>query len=284
MSKNLLIAIPLVLLTGGLIFSQTFAPIGTKWGYDFANPGGGGSQYFESVGDTTIQGKSCQKLATRTVNFICPTCIWTTKGMSLLHENNDSLYTFYGNSFHLLFSYKLNVGDTLTLDNNQKHLVVRKVDTLISGQRLKKWQLRDVCSNTIYGQHWQSFVEKIGAFSGFIGLNYYCFSDPTDIHLCSFSTENVQIGGSCQFTNTKDMTNTVSISISPNPVNDYLSIYVNTQNFLTLKIFDSMGKCQKTAVYTEGGIVDVSQLSKGIYFLQLIDNKGFVIQKKFVKI
>jgi hypothetical protein len=265
-----------------LLNAQTFAPIGTKWGYNFATAGGGGSFYLESVGDTVIQGKTCRKLASKTVNVICPTCQWTTLGTRVFYEANDSLFAVYNTGFTFLFSYRLAIGDTLKLRNNQNYVLVRKVDTLISGQTLKKWQMRSICSDPRYGKLLSDFVEKIGDMNGYIGLNYYCFSDPEYIQLCSFSLNNIQINGFCQFTNTREVLSQNAVSLSPNPA--FNSLKIETKHpFQQLKIYDSVGKMFQNGFYTEGGVLDISALPKGLFILQLTDNVGLVVNRKFIK-
>ena len=262
--------------------AQTFASIGTKWGYDYATPGGGGSKYLESVGDTLIEGKICRKLDYKEVSYICPTCQGIYCGTRIFYENNDSLFAVYGTEFRFLFSYRLAIGDTLKLKYNQNYVLVRKVDTLISGQTLKKWQMQSICSDPRYGKSLHNFVEKIGDLNGYIGLNYYCLSDPEYVSLCAFSSGNIQIGGICQYTNTKDITSAANISISPNPASSTLKVASN-HAFKDIKIYDSAGKMYKNAFYTEGVSLDISTLPKGLYFLQLTDKEEFRVHRTFVK-
>lgn len=68
-----------------------------------------------------------------------------------------------------------------------------------------------------------------------------------------------------------------SITLYPNPVDSIL--YLTKPG--VIKIFNSVGQLVKDA---KGDAVDVSALSKGIYFIMILDNNGKVIQKsKIIK-
>ncbi len=71
----------------------------------------------------------------------------------------------------------------------------------------------------------------------------------------------------------------VQISLYPNPTNG--SLYIESQNAITgdLTVIDIQGRIVKT--FAVSTIVDVSQLTAGLYFLK-ISSEGEVITKKFI--
>ena len=71
-----------------------------------------------------------------------------------------------------------------------------------------------------------------------------------------------------------------NLSIYPNPVNSQLSID-SEEKIETIAITDIMGKTIETIV-TPNNTIDVSYLTKGVYFLQVKTDKGW-INKKFIK-
>lgn len=252
-------------------------------GYNYASPGGGGSYYLEAVADTIIAGKLCRKLVTQNIFFICPTCLSYSKSVRFIHENQDSLFSVTTNgNLSLIFRYNLQIGDTFSYSPTIKYLVTRKVDTLISGQTLKKWQLKSLCSDTRYNDQFNVFVEKIGSLNNILSLGYYCFSDAEYYNLCTFSSGNIQVGTRCDYTKTNDLTDNIPIKIHPNPTSSFLNIETE-HPFSDFKVFDLAGKLIQKGVYTEGGSLDVSRLAQGVYFLQLIDKQQFTIYQKFVK-
>ncbi len=75
-------------------------------------------------------------------------------------------------------------------------------------------------------------------------------------------------------------------SIHPNPTTDKLYITAtNTRENLTLKIFNLEGKLlsNQTLVVANQTSIDISNLSSGIYFLNIEDKNGNTTIKKFIK-
>ena len=73
---------------------------------------------------------------------------------------------------------------------------------------------------------------------------------------------------------------TDNFSVSPNPVQDYISISgIEPQ---TITLYDAIGRIVLTQTdYTNS--IDVSHLPQGLYFLHIISDKGTVFTKKFLK-
>ncbi len=77
----------------------------------------------------------------------------------------------------------------------------------------------------------------------------------------------------------EEMKNTLAIEVYPNPVNKKLTILNQGLSIRKIKIYDLFGQLQDESTRNE---IDVSNLSPGIYFLELqTENGNFV--KKFVK-
>jgi hypothetical protein len=73
-----------------------------------------------------------------------------------------------------------------------------------------------------------------------------------------------------------------SITIYPNPTNSTLFIKSETNNLLQYQILNAIGQTiQKENV--KGNSIDASSLQKGIYFIQVKDEKGKLFITKFIK-
>lgn len=74
-----------------------------------------------------------------------------------------------------------------------------------------------------------------------------------------------------------------SVSVYPNPVNDYLTIYLNPVNSVTavIELYDITGKNLYTAEYTanENRQLDMSGFQSGIYFLKVADGNTITTRK-----
>lgn len=74
--------------------------------------------------------------------------------------------------------------------------------------------------------------------------------------------------------------------ISPNPANEYIHISNVTssdQNELSYIVTDIMGKTVLQGTLSDNNNITISDLSKGIYMLQVIDNGVYGAPKKFIK-
>jgi len=74
-----------------------------------------------------------------------------------------------------------------------------------------------------------------------------------------------------------------AITIYPNPVASILTI-TNMNGIETIRISNILGETMENIkVSKENATINVSQLSKGIYFISLFDNNGIIESRKFVK-
>jgi hypothetical protein len=86
-------------------------------------------------------------------------------------------------------------------------------------------------------------------------------------------------------------TTTSSLSLSPNPAQSFVNLVVNnaTTGKMKVLIFDATGKAQKTIEYSKAQFdfrqqIDVTGLSQGVYYMQIVlDGKSLPTQK-FVKL
>ena len=101
----------------------------------------------------------------------------------------------------------------------------------------------------------------------------------TDINACSNTAEITMVVSSC--TGINEVSNTASFTVYPNPTNSTLTI--NTKAiYSSIQIVNTLGQLIFTKEKSTS--LNVSSLPSGIYFIQLLDNKGSIIGKeKFVK-
>ena len=68
----------------------------------------------------------------------------------------------------------------------------------------------------------------------------------------------------------------------PNPTNNFIKITQIGSERVTYKIYNLMGELVKSSVMDNGGVIDVSGLSKGVYNIQF-NTKRRLENKQFVK-
>jgi hypothetical protein len=70
------------------------------------------------------------------------------------------------------------------------------------------------------------------------------------------------------------------ITVAPNPSNGIFTIYKNSQTPITaVSVFDSSAKKIREIKYEEGHNIDLSGLSKGMYFLEIANGTDKVVKK-----
>jgi fibronectin-binding autotransporter adhesin len=75
-----------------------------------------------------------------------------------------------------------------------------------------------------------------------------------------------------------------TIEMYPVPAKDELTITTNIQTIKEVKVYNSMGKLEFRQAASSGKVsVDVQRLKTGIYMLEVLNENGDVIQKKFLK-
>lgn len=125
--KHLILTL-LIGCTGLLTFSQTndWAPVGAKWVYNYIYCNTDpycGYAIFESIGDTTILGKTCRKVRREEVLLDSNDTFWATGSSfysdSILFIYEDSgqvnVYDKVNSEFFTLYDFSLGAGDSLII-------------------------------------------------------------------------------------------------------------------------------------------------------------------------
>ena len=85
--------------------------------------------------------------------------------------------------------------------------------------------------------------------------------------------------------NVKEIDNTFNITLFPNPTSNILNYNIVEQNTIekyNICIYDMYGKLNFIKQSTNQGSIDVSNYSKGIYFMRISNSKGIIQNKKFI--
>ena len=284
------------------VFTQTsaqlptnFAPIGTRWEYNFFSYGQSFGKFtYESEGDTLINGVTHRIIKTtrKTRCDFPPTCEFTTTiSKNYFTIRNDSLLSLTANGYRFAFNFGYRVGDSINLlyANVRKAAVTRTSDTLISGKRLKFWEIRQTCTAT--RQRYGKIYELIGsADDGFYEFEDQCISDPNSKTLCSIKSGDFAYEPQvCRYSVSTNDVAAIDVSVYPNPVLNQLTIEYRAENLsenLMLVIQDVLGKTvhqQILKVATPSVNVDFSGLNAGIYMLSIQTQGKKVYVKKIVK-
>lgn len=263
-----------------------------------------------TVGDTSILGINYFKL-------FCSSCGVNNDSalVALIREDTVQRKVFlrrYGypnildSTEFLYFDFSLTLGDSVFLNDpniNRQWSQFSNipldwyyvdsttlVNTNVGNRTLTFLRKRNLLLNEYDYLQW---VEGIGAVYGFYIYNCGVCWSWLD---CEFKDGLQQFDGSQFFPVSPDnecVCNTIGVneveqkdlvSIYPNPVNSTLSIelpnIINENSYL--KVYSIYGDLKKCYFQINRNSIDVSSLSKGIYFIEM-DLGGVLIQKPFVK-
>ena len=81
----------------------------------------------------------------------------------------------------------------------------------------------------------------------------------------------------------KQAFSTNELTVYPNPASDVLNIAGWNNENMSYSIISSTGHTIFSGTYTGGNSIEISDLRKGVYFIQLVDGENNVQNKKFIK-
>ncbi len=285
------------------VFSQitaqlpaNFAPIGTRWEYNYFAYGQSEGKYiYESVGDTLINAVPHRvvNLATK-LKCDYPGCVFLTKSYPLFYTvRNDSLLALSQNGYIFLFNFNYKQGDSVTINyrnpSSPNAVVLRVADTTINGKNLKFWEIRQTCGPT------KNRIDKVYESIGSIENGFYefwdkCSSDPTSKQLC-----NVKMGNwtydpyVCRYSVATQEIPFFNATISPNPVTEKLKIEFSIEKSIAqmdIVVYDLLGKVIHKQAFDNTNTfenIDVSRLPTGLYLLTVQSGRKKLWTQKFVK-
>lgn len=287
-----------MLLSGHLLMTQNFAPIGAKWQYSMAcwgSPYDCGYYSFEVINDTFLLGKKAKVLSYSENGQL------KIEGQQILYADSGKVYYWMNGGFNLIFDFSAQTGDTLTLKMGPSFftggdtvgyykMIVDSIGfTNITGLYYKTLYTTSLfyIDGGYSGAYWRYFgevIEKIGDVGFLFGHSVYfntidyegwirCYEDsiisykPFYTKPCDFITEAPE-----NFYIKK-------INLFPIPTNSTLYLTINTEliNNTSYKVYNILGKPSFSGILRQP-FIDVSNLPSGLYFIA-INNFHF----KFIK-
>jgi Secretion system C-terminal sorting domain len=276
-----------------------FAPIGTRWEYNFFSYLTEYGKYVcESMGDSIINGTIHRviKLTRRTSPCDYAGCVFSTASWNRYYTvRNDSLLALQDGVHVFIFNFGYRVGDSLSLSvngriNPNKAVVSRIADTVINNKILKFWETRQNCPTATPSLRVQKVYQLIGLLDGFYELFDRCPIFDTFSTLCSIKSGdwsyNPQV---CRYSvATTDMP-TIKVNVYPNPVANQLTVDYSMDNVVVqtyVAIRDILGKTvyfQKLIVSNNSINIDLAGVTTGIYILSIQSEGKTMFTKRIVK-
>ncbi len=282
--------------------AQVWGQQGAKWHYDFGLFSSGLTTV-SYVSDTIVDGYSCQKLEEHWQQFYTLQNGTTFLGSEwtetrITRFSGDSVFYRGLDTFFLLYDFGASPGDVWTIYNDHgldpycdslSKVQVIDVGTLTINSEV----LRYVDLVHLQGAHGLSgrAVEKMGIVQGGNPEIAYLFPKPqncdsmsiVDYWLYEFRCysndtfgEYNTAGQECDYlaTHVGLKEQTTNYSVSPNPVKDRITVNAPNIGFADYKIYDYHGKVWKKGSAYVGFGINVAELPRGLYLLQLTYTGG----------
>jgi hypothetical protein len=242
---------------------------------------------YKSAGDTVINGTNYIKL------FRAPAHL---NGFFSYNQDGPFTYSYafrndtYNRAYilpatdnieHLWYDFNLSIGDTLPGNstwystqylNPGDTIIVNNIDSILyCNEYHKRYIFNGMFPNLVCGVGFNGDLININGdyFEYNVALDFFC-SD-TLISNCCFTITGIQ-----------NIDNNISdILLYPNPVIDILSVTLTDK--AKIEILSIEGQLIKTINIAEKqAIIDVAELSSGIYIIRVKTDKGIAV-KKFIK-
>lgn len=271
-------------------YAQEFAPIGAIWHYTQGtiNPDLTSFKTIESVSDTTINGISCKKLIeveryldTSDINY------------HYMYSNNDSVFFFAQNNFHLLYDFGANSGDTIILDyfitgyGTPLKMIIDSTGTImVSGQARKIQYIK--CGDGFFIEFGNNVIEGIGntyfmfpTYDGTMDGPLRCYQDDsTSLFMNPFHINYGWNHQDCEeiITGIEETKSIENVSIYPIPAKNIISVK-NIDKETAFRIFNINGILILQGIITESSKINIEEFIEGIYFIELTNNDIFTVRK-----
>ncbi len=291
----LLYAFIIIIVTDA--FSQSFAPLGTKWHYQewHMNPSGPFSfSTVEVIKDTIIDEKYS------TVLHLYVNDAQNFAAEVIIHEEDNKIYFYENNEFKLLFDYNLNKDDTLkyhlpsnahlfeigcgglpSQPDTMYYALIIDIDTIqIADKELLKFYTETIMPEEYDFSYslWDLgvFTKYLGSDRGLFGMSEaQCLAGYTGFLRCYEDNDiSYLLHEPCDFSTT-DISETMKsneVIIYPNPFNNVINITIPEGKKVSFQLFNIEGKTVLKENLNKTSPVHANELKSGLYFYSIIIN------------
>jgi hypothetical protein len=265
----------LLIFTSLFTFSQTWAPAGATWHYDYVNLWVSGYVEIQYTGDTNVSGKLC-KILTKDMHY------YDYMQEKYLNYHIGYEYTCLENGVVYYFRPCDSIGKVM-VDNTGSitiNTVPLKILFITPGPG-STWQFY---SDTI--------TERIGSF-GYMFPNQNCVPDAFEggplrcYYDDSFGLYERGSAPSCDYiTGIGTIRSDNQVRIYPLPAKSILTVEMtgNGNGIGIIRLSDLSGKQMKYfKTESQKFSFDISDLDDGIYFIAITGNSGLTLNRKVIK-
>jgi hypothetical protein len=286
------------------IAQTTFAPVGAKWYYAYGAWGASGYVSFTVIKDTIVNNMHLKQLwAEQKTHDAQSHTNSFQQWKQYIRVQADSVwrYDLEKQTQTLAFAFNLNKGDSLVNDPSpsfnpkNKYVLKKNSSNLINNQTLKVQEYVGFCANPqgITDSVKMSITEHIGpsSYLFFLDAIRLCGTDADGYALHCYEDLNFPLyyaynQGACDFVATQDLSQQGQFDCNYQSASTTMQIAVSEAFFMPkmeLQAVDIYGKLAfRTILETPMQAIDVANFAKGMYVIQLLDNKKIVLGVKKV--
>ncbi len=281
-------------------FSQNdWPPVGAYWNYqgDFATHNGypvDAEKTIYILRDTMINGeirKIYRDVGYASIDYYDSLLNvdekWDIEGCCY-YMRNDTFFLddFFGNTLDL-FVMNLSIGDSSVQYQQGRWFVDSLGSEVIGSDTFEITYYKVDCGlDTLPG----ITIDRVGP----LGIEPTSHPDgicniggftPFEWHFQCYEGDGLEYPNNCEPLQTgieKHIASTLTLSLYPNPANDFLHIeFSETQDF-NYSIYSIQGECvKKGELKDQSNIIDLSDLVSGMYSVQVVTDSGRKVQRKF---
>ena len=204
-------------------------------------------------------------------------------------DNNKKVYVYFNND-ELIYDFNLQLGDTIPngiIHNTTDTIIISEIDSIFDGMNFRKrFNLSSTSASSFLNA---SIIEGIGTTIGlFSDLEAGAFEMNNELH-CFIQNDSVKYTDSSMYAcDIIDNTNAIdlneSISIFPNPFNEYTTITFSkpmSGRSAQMKLYNSLGLLVRTENIDQETHYKLyrNELADGIYFYQVTGVKFSMVGK-----
>ncbi|NOQ73368.1 MAG: T9SS type A sorting domain-containing protein [Crocinitomix sp.] len=293
-------------------YSQVWVDNGATWHYEFWQPFMSGYVEMNYDRDTTIDGISCQVIETTQYKFFDGGGFAgsTIRPIQITYVSGDTVFYRSNGAFFVLFDFGAEIGDTWMISDvpSLEYVDCDEVSVIqvtgtgvmdIAGESYRYLDLEPT-SNSPYGFVGR-YVERFGLLS--TGLEQFRYLFPQEVEcdgipdggalefgysgfLCfeddSFSLYSPTSSSCTKVVSVPENSELVDVKCYPNPATNILEISA-ANPIDQLQVYSSVGEYVMTVNVSEYvAQIDVSTLSRGIYFFDIRLQNGLTVKRKVV--
>lgn len=282
--------------------AQVWAPSGATWHYDWAQMWSSGYVKIQYTNDSAVGGKVCKVLKKELHSYDWINHIYQTSvlGYEYTYFEDNIVYYYRFGKFFRLYDFNANAGSSWEVAGWEQNNPCDSTGTIVSNSTgmttINSIPLKYLAVSPGNSSEWSlgdSILERIGSL-GYMFPEPTCFADLFEggplrcYYDDTFGLYERGYASSCDYITGTDKIPSVSdqIKIYPNPTSSTLTLEINrpVKDKLFIEIFDFPGHKMKEVETDEMNLViDVKDLSEGVYFIVATDATGFIWSRKIIK-